>query len=232
MRSLSRFIPGEQLDSVARWDFDAVDYDGLRLHEQEIEQARAAEQQRLEQARQDGHAEGFAQGREHGRNETLLEAQRQMEAFLANQGEASARQLAALLTQARAELDAAQEHAAQEVLELACALAREVLRHEIASNPNALLPVLREGLSGLFDDSRNITVKLNPIDLDMLQDTLRAEFPNLALAFQAEPAMARGGCQIESAGTVIDGTLQTRWARAVGRLGRQLPWDEEAGDDA
>ena len=35
---------------------------------------------------------------------------------------------------------------AQGMLELACELARQVLRHELSVNPNALQPVIREAL--------------------------------------------------------------------------------------
>lgn len=232
MRTLSRIIPGEQLDRITPWDPGAVDYDGLQRQAQAAEEARAAEQARLEEARNAAYAQGFADGRDHGRNEAMLDAQHQIEAFLGNQGQETARQLAGLLDAARAQFDQAQEVAGQDVLELACALAREVLRHELSSNPNVLLPVIREGLAGLFADSRSILVRLHPLDMDMLQDTLRAEYPHLALAFQADGAIARGGCLIESAGTVVDATVGTRWSRAVGRLGRDLPWDEEAGDES
>lgn len=230
MRNISRFIPGEEIDAAARWDFGAVDYDGLRLASQAAEEARAAEDARIEEARQAAYAQGFAEGRDHGHNEAMLEARRQIEAYAKGQGLEAARQFAALLASAQSQLGEAEEVAGQGVLELACALAREVLRHEISSNPNALLPVIREGLASLFADSRNILVKLHPLDLDMLQDTLRAEFPHLALAFQPDTAIARGGCVIESAGTVIDATLGKRWSRAIGRLGLELPWGEEAGD--
>lgn len=226
MRTLQRFIPGEEIDAVAQWDFGAVDFDGLRLDAQAAEEARAAEAARIEAVRQ----AAYAQGREHGHTEAMLEVQRQIEAFMAQQGQAAARQLAGLLAGAQVQLEQAEEVAAQGVLELACALAREVLRHEISSNPNALLPVIRDGLSSLFADSRNILIKLHPLDMDMLQDTLRAEFPSLALAFQPEPAVARGGCLIESAGTVIDATPGKRWARVVGRLGLDLPWAAEVDD--
>jgi flagellar assembly protein FliH len=37
---------------------------------------------------------------------------------------------------------------------------------------------------------------------------------------------------VESAGTVIDGRLQKRWARAIGRLGQTLSLEDAARDDA
>lgn len=221
MRNYTRFIPGEEIDAVAQWDFGAVDTAAMLLAAQAKARERASSRVQDDALRQEGYAEGFVQGQAQAR----LEAQRQINEFIDQQGQEAARQFAGLIESVRAQLDDAEQMAAQGVLALACELAQQVLRHEIAVNPNALLPVVREALGALFTDSKNALVKLNPLDLDMLQDTLQAEFPNLLLTLQADPAVTRGGCLIESAGTVVDGGVEKRWSRAVGRLGLALPWE-------
>ncbi len=45
------------------------------------------------------------------------------------------------------------------------------------------------------------------------------EFSGLSLTLVADATITRGGCLVESAGTVVDGTMEKRWARAVARLG-------------
>ena len=229
MRNYTRFIPGEEIDAVAQWRFGAMDPAALLLEEQarvrEQEEREAAEVQH-EALRQAAYADGFAQGRAHA----MLEAQRQVNEFLSNQGQETAKQLAGLLESAHSQLDAAERVAAQGVLDLACELARQMLRHEIATNPNALLPVVREALTALFADSKNVQLKLNPLDLDMLQEALQAEFPGLAMTLLGDASIARGGCLVESAGTVVDGSLEKRWSRAIGRLGLKLPWEDEADE--
>lgn len=184
----------------------------------------------LEGARQQAHADGYAQGFEQGRAQTLMGAQKQISDYIAGQGRETAQQFGALVESARAQLEAAEQMAGQAVLELACELARQVLRHEIASNPNVLLPVIREALGQLFSDSKAVQIKLHPLDLDVLQDVLHEEYPNLPLTLQPDGSLTRGGCLVESAGTVIDGRLEKRWARAIGRLGQNLSW-EEGGDE-
>ena len=223
MRNYSRFIPGEEIDAVAQWRFGAMDAASI------LAQAQGQGPEPSEQAeslRQQGYAEGFVQGRAQG----LLEGQRQINEFTSHQGQEAARMFGNLLESARAQLEGAQQQAAQGVLDLACELARQVLRHEIASNPNTLLPVVHEALALLFADSRKVMVKLNPLDLDVLQEILRDEFPNADVALLADPAITQGGCRIESGGTLVDGTLEKRWARAIARLGRDLPW-EAPGDE-
>lgn len=223
----SRFIPGEEIDAVAQWRFGAVDA-AARLLE---EQAQAQVQDEQAQAfRQEGYDQGFAEGLAQGHGQAMLEAQEQVNAFLNNQGQDTARQLAALVASAQEQLDAAEQVAARGMLELACELARQVLRHEISTNPNALLPVIREALTPLIADSKSTVLKLHPLDMDMLEDVLRAEYPGLPLTLLADATITRGGCQIQSAGTQIDGTLEKRWARAVGQLGLSLPWQEAADE--
>jgi flagellar assembly protein FliH len=224
MRSAySRFIPGEEIDAVAEWRFGAVETAARLLQEQE--EARLQEEQ-SQALLQEGYAKGFADGQAEGRAQAMGEAQQQVRAFLDNQGQDTARQLAALVESAHAQLDAAQQVAARGMLELACELARQVLRHEISVNPNVLLPVIREALAPLIADSKSAVIKLHPLDMDMLQDVLRADYPNLPLTLLADDAISRGGCVVQSAGTQIDGTLEKRWARAVGQLGLALPWEE------
>lgn len=223
MRNFTRFIPGEEIDAVAQWRFGDVDGASILLEEQSREREVAEQAEIL---RQQGYAEGFIQGRA----QAMLEVQRQINDFISNQGQEAARQFAALFESARAQLDVAEQVAAQGVLDLACELARQVLRHEISTNPNALLPVIREALGMLFADSRGVLVKLNPLDLEVLQDVLREEFPNVSLTLLADPSITKGGCLIESGGTVVDGRLEKRWSRAIGQLGQNLPW-EVSGDD-
>ncbi|WP_066706798.1 FliH/SctL family protein [Curvibacter delicatus] len=223
----SRFIPGEEIDAVAQWRFGAVDAAALLLEEQA--RTRLQDEQ-AEAFRQEGYAKGFAEGLAQGHGQAMLEAQEQVNAFLNNQGQDTARQLAALVASAHAQLDAAEQVAARGMLELACELARQVLRHEISTNPNALLPVIREALTPLIADSKSTVLKLHPLDMDMLEDVLRAEYPSLPLTLLADATITRGGCQIQSTGTQIDGTLEKRWSRAVGQLGLNLPWEAAADE--
>ena len=219
----SKFIPGEEIGAISHWKFSDVEAAAILLEEQERERE---VNDRVEQARQQAHTAGYSDGYQQGRAQTLLEAQKQIAEFIANQGHQTGEQFAALLASAGAQLEQAEQMAAQGVLELACELARQVLRHEIASNPNVLLPVIREALGQLFGDARAVHVRLHPLDLDVLQDVLQQEYPNMPLKLQPDPSIARGGCVVESAGTVVDGRIQTRGARTIARLGQGGAWDE------
>ncbi len=230
MRNLSRFIPGEEIDMVARWNFGDVDADLLQIEADD--QARALAQAQAIQAerdaereqvvRQQAYAEGFAQGQA----TAVLKAEQQHLAYLENEGRASATRFAQLLTSAREQLAQCEQVMARGVLELACVLARQVVRHELSVNPNVLQPVIREGLLMLGDDSKAAIVRLHPLDLEVLQDVVQGEFATLALTLTADPTISQGGCRITSAGAVIDAELESRWQRAIAKLGLQVQWDD------
>jgi flagellar assembly protein FliH len=73
-------------------------------------------------------------------------------------------------------------------------------------------------------------VRLHPLDLKVLEEVVRTEFSSLSLTLLADPSLTRGGCLIESAGTVVDGTLEKRWMRAVANLGLDSSWEEPADE--
>jgi flagellar assembly protein FliH len=222
MRTLSRFIPGEEIDAVSQWNFSAVDTDALLLAAKARDAQEAERRARDEVVRQEAFAQGFEQGRERA----MADADQRVRDYAQGQGEEAARRFAGLIESAERELGASQQVMAQGVLELACALARQVLRQELSVNPNVLQPVIREALSVLSVDNKSAIVRLNPVDVDVLQHALETEFSGMALALVADASIKPGGCVITSSGTVVDGTLDTRWRRAVANLGLSTPWEE------
>jgi len=222
MRNYSRFIPGEEIGAVEQWSFGAVDTASLLLAAQVKKREKSAEQLKEDALRQEGYEQGFVQGRA----QAALDTQRQLADFTAHQGQEAAQNFARLFACAQAQLADAEETIAHGTLELACELARQVLRQELSVNPNVLLPVLREALGLLMAHNKAVLVRLNPLDLEVLEEVLVGEFPGLSLTLRADASLTRGGCLIESAGTVVDATVPKRWQRALASLGLHSPWEE------
>ena len=228
-RTHSRFIPGEEVGVVTDWQFGAVDQSSLRFAAKLKAQEQAEAQAKENVLRQAGFDDGYAQGFAQGHAQATLEGQRQINEYIATQGNEAALQFGQLFESAQAQIAEQEQVMAKGVLEVACELARQVLRHELSTNPNALQPVIREALSVLAIDSKAALVRLNPLDQDVLAEVLRTEFSGLSLTLLADASVARGGCLVESAGTVVDGTLEKRWQRSVASLGLDSAW--EVGDD-
>ena len=212
-------IPSEQIEGCDRWQFATVG-------EPPVERRKAVDPQALlkvEQAHEAGRAEGHAAGRA----EALAQAQARFDHHVATTQSEAAQKFARLFAQAEARLAEVEQDIARGTLEIACALARQVLRHELATNPNALEPVVREALGMLLADGKSACVRLSQTDFDMLDAPLRAEFAGQAVAVMADAAVQPGNCLIESAGAVVDGGVANRWQRAVASLGLALPWQDE-----
>ncbi len=226
MRNYTRFIPEEEIGAAEPWNFGAVDTASLLLAAQVKVREDAEDEVKDEAIKQEGFAEGFIQGQAHAR----LEAQAQITDYIAEQGQAAAQGFAQLFVAVKAGLADAEQEIARGVLELACELARQVLRRELLVDTTVLQPVVREALGLLMEQSKSAVVRLNPLDIEVLEDVIHSEFSDLSLTLRPDATLTRGGCVIESAGTVVDGTLEKRWMRAVVNLGLNSPWEEVADE--
>jgi flagellar assembly protein FliH len=230
-RGHSRFISDEDVATVTEWDFGAVDHSAVRFAAKLKAQEEAEEAAKESSARQAGYAEGYAAGFAQGHAQATMEGQRQITEYIATQGQENAATFASLFDNVRQQLAHAEQVMAQGVLELACELARQVLRHEMSTNPNALQPVVREALGMLAVDSKAAVVRMNPLDIEVLAEVVRQEFSNLALTLLPDATLVRGGCLVESAGTVVDATVEKRWLRAVSSLGLDAAWEPDHGNN-
>ncbi len=222
-----RFIRSEDLGAVSEWRWGAVGpvVPVLELAPEPEPEPEEPEQVRLDRAWDDGHAAGLAQGLA----EATLEGNQKLDAFVQGQGVETAQHLGELLTAMQVRLAQLEQDMAQQVLALACGLARQIVRRELAVDTVAIEPVVREALGMLVMDGKATTIKLHPQDLDALQEPLKLAFPSPALTWLPDATVERGGCMVASGGTVIDGTLSKRWERAVANLGLATAWTD-AGD--
>jgi flagellar assembly protein FliH len=230
MRNYSRFIPGDEIDEVEQWRFGAIET-AAQLQEAQVKQRESVQDDaEFELARQESYRSGYADGIAQGRDQAQAEMQQQMAAFLADQAQESGQRLETLFAATQSQLDDAQQVMAQGVLELSCELARQVIRQELSVNPNVLLPVIREAMDLLGAEHRSAVVRMNPADFEVLDGVIASEFTGMGLTLRADATLEPGGCLVESAGMVIDATLQKRWQRAVATLGLTSVW--EAADES
>jgi flagellar assembly protein FliH len=222
-RAYSSFIPAEQVADASNWAFDPVDQAALRFAAKVRAQTDAEDRVRDSAAHQAGYAEGFEQGHAHA----TLEGQRRINEYMATQGQDAAQHFLGLFESAQEQVRQAQQALAKGVLELACELARQVLRRELGATPDALQSVVREALGMLTVDANVAAVRMHPADLEVLSEELVREFPNLTLSLVPDASIISGGCVVEAAGTVVDGTLQRRWHTAVASLGLASAWERE-----
>jgi flagellar assembly protein FliH len=162
-----------------------------------------------ETARADGHGAGFAAGRADG----LAAAQAEMDHL---------RRLAAAIAGAYADM---QDETAEALLTLALDTARHVLRTELQTQPEAMLPAIREAVD-LAGGGAHPQLLLNPGDIGFVQRHLGADLTPGGWRLAEDARIEPGGCRITTTNGAIDSTLKTRWQRVVAALGRNDPWLE------
>lgn len=226
----SRFIPREEIDAVAAWSFSSMDAGQTApapLAEPEPEPQPPIDLElMLQEARQQAYAEGFQHGHDAGSQET----RDALEAVIRRSAEETAVRMGQLLHSMGDQLIAAEQHIARQILELSCDIARQVVRQELKVNTRHLRAVIGEALEQMVEDGLPATVRMNPEDLALMKGALLETLGENAPELVADPDISPGGCLIQSPSSVVDATIEKRWARAVGNLGLSLDWSPEDAD--
>jgi flagellar assembly protein FliH len=106
----------------------------------------------------------------------------------------------------------------RELLTLAMALARQIIRRELKTDPTQIIAVIREAIAALPVAARDVRVHLHPEDAAVMRQNLAPTESERAWTLIEDPVMARGGCQIKTTTSRIDARLETRLAAILSEL--------------
>jgi flagellar assembly protein FliH len=168
-------------------------------------------QEERDQVRAEAFDEGYAAGYDQGITAAVAEVQR-FESLARNAGTA---------------FTDFEEQLAPRLLALAVAVARQVVRREIATDPTAILPVLREAFEQMTGSETGKQLFLNPADVELVRAHLSEDAGTGPWRIVEDPRVEAGGCRIATRESEIDATVDTRWRRTVAALGDASPWHEE-----
>lgn len=225
----SRFIPREEIDAVSAWRFSAVDGSDETTDRPQTdapEEPNLLLEHAVAEARQQAWADGFANGHDAGGKE-VRDA---LEASFRRTAEETAVRMAQLLHSTTEQLIASEQKIARQVLELACDIARQVVRQELQTNKTHLRAVIGEAIEMMVEDGLPATVRMHPDDLALMKGALLDTLGENAPEFVADPSITPGGCMIQTPGSTVDASIEKRWSRAVGNLGLDMPWNPEDTD--
>ncbi|QEI07257.1 hypothetical protein FXN63_16450 [Pigmentiphaga aceris] len=168
-----------------------------------------------ERVRREAFDEGYAAGYDQGITAAIAEVQR-LEAVARNAGTA---------------FTEFEEKLAPQLLALATAIARQIVRREIAIDKQVVLPVMREAFEQLTGSETGKQLFLNPADVELVRAHLSEDAGTAPWRIVEDARIESGGCRISTRESEIDATVETRWRRTVAALGDPLLWrDAEAGD--
>lgn len=156
-----------------------------------------------EEARKEGYAAGYEEGTARGRIEAM--------------------HFHSLVEGMENSLTALDQEVAEEILALATELARQMVRHTIATRPDAIADLLREALGQM--PQTHAQIHLNPEDVEMARNYLGEHMAHAGHRLVEDATISRGGVRIETSSSQIDATVQTRWRRIMDNLGHNVPWD-------
>jgi flagellar assembly protein FliH len=160
----------------------------------------------------EAHQEAFQQGLEEGRLAGRAEVQAQVE------------RLSGMFYDLAKPFEVLDAEVERELLTLAMALARQIVRRELKTDPTQIIGIIREAIAALPVAARDVRVHLHPEDAAVVREHLAPTESERAWNMIEDPVMARGGCQITTATSRIDARLETR----LGSILSELLGDERA----
>jgi flagellar assembly protein FliH len=154
------------------------------------------------EAYKEAFAQGLSEGREAGRAEVRAQVEKLSGMF---------HDLARPLEELDAEVE-------RELLTLAMALARQIVRRELKTDPTQIIGIIRDAIAALPVASREVRVHLHPEDAIVVRENLSPTQHEPAWSIVEDPVMARGGCQITTVNSRIDARLETRLSTILSEL--------------
>lgn len=182
----------------------------------DMEQIRqAAYDEGFAEGKEEGFSKGYAEGREQGQQDGMVQGQAEgKKTGLADAEQeltAQREQLTALLSQLQQPLLAVNEQVKQQLLQLSLAMAQAVIAVEAKTNPDVILQAISDATSALPLQSKNVVIKLNPIDIAKVEQFYSAA--DIAKhGWQLTPAVnvSEGGCLVQSTLSSVDRSLEQR----------------------
>ena len=188
---MSKIIRAADLGEVAAWGPPSVDAPGAA-------RGGAVTAGVLEDLQEEAYQEAFQQGLKSGTAAGREQLRAQVERV---------DNLLTDLARPLAELDETVQH---ELLALAMALARQIVRRELKLDPTQIIGIVREAVAQLPVAARDVRVHLHPQDAAIVREHLAPAERERAWTLVEDPMMMRGGCQVISASSRIDVRLDTR----------------------
>jgi flagellar assembly protein FliH len=204
--SMNGLLRAEQVATVEAWNAPQVDGSvAAGARPRTVRELQAAEEAVWESVRAEARAEALAA------------AQHEIAARIAVMDEQSQRLAHLLEMQARplARLDLDVE---QQLAELAVAIARQLIRRELKTDPSQVIAVVRETVALLPASARDVRVIVHPEDAALIREKLVTPQNQVAWRLVEDPMLARGDCRVVTDTAHIDARIENRLNAVIANL--------------
>jgi flagellar assembly protein FliH len=168
----------------------------------------------LESVHGQAFAEGFAHGEEEGRKQGYQEGIAQARAEIRSQSEL----LASILQGLSRPLEAVDQEVEEALVSLAMGVARHLVRRELKADPGQVIAVVREAVSALPINARQVRLHLHPEDALLVRATLGVMDGEGPWAIVEDPVLTRGGCRVVTDVSQVDATVESRLASVIAHV--------------
>jgi flagellar assembly protein FliH len=198
-KRLAKFIKADAAARVDRWAMPSVDGTAAQqLQGASGSDAHLLTAQQVVALQSGAHKEAFDKGYEEGVRRGAAEIQAQVKRLEA---------LMQALSQPFEELDAVVE---EEVLTLARVLAHHILRRELKTDTGQIIGAVRDCMSALPSQARNVAIHLHPEDATLVRAHLSTVDTERKWRIEDDPLLERGALRISSDTSQIDGRIESR----------------------
>jgi flagellar assembly protein FliH len=160
---------------------------------------------RMEQIQKEAYDEGFAQGLKEGRaaaDQELARLRQQVDG------------LASAIGSVRDEID---QRVLDELSALAIAIARQLVRRQLHTDPGEIIHFVQEAINALPTASRDVKVRLHPEDMDLVRRSLGTDHLEGTM-FVEDVSLSRGDCRVHTDISTVDGSLDARLNAVVATM--------------
>lgn len=201
--SMSKIISANDHAAVHRWQVPIVVNKETTSLSRPEKTLTAQEIDEIKQAAQrDGYSVGLQQGLQDGQAQVALEVSK----------------FAKLCQTLANPLDQLDDTVEQELVALAFAIARQIIRREIKIDSGHVVAAVREAIGQLPLGTRSINIYLHPDDAATVRATLSISDSHQRWGIVEDPVIARGGCRVVTESSQIDASVERRLAAAAAKL--------------
>ncbi|MGX5202451.1 flagellar assembly protein FliH [Aliikangiella sp. IMCC44632] len=170
----------------------------------------------LQAIRDAAYEEGFQEGKTEG----LAAAQSDIDA--------KCTLLTDTLQQLAAPLEQCESETQQQILQLAFAVARQIVRRELQQDPSQIIAIIREALNLLPVGAQNVAILLHPEDAKIVRNVLSLNEDNgedeessaddNSWVIKSDPSIERGSCLVNTENSKVDASIDKQIAVLFSRI--------------
>lgn len=217
----------EELEALRLWDMPDVSGrerskpsapEPVRSPLLTVQEIEAMQRQAYDEAFAKGKEEGFTQGYEQGRaqgyEEGLKKGYDENVHRLYEQG----LQFAEIVETLSEPLNAMDEQVEKELVDLSIAIAKQLVRREIKSDPGQIVATVREAVNVLPIATQEITLTLHPEDAELVRSVLQLDEHPVPWKIKEDPLLSRGGCLVDTEQSHVDASVERRLAAVIAQV--------------